>query len=259
MRTVRHLLTPALAVLGALAAFAVGAAPAGATAVALHVETCGLFDDRVVAVDQSVLQAGERAKLTLPTPCLINLDVHKSVSNPTPNLNDPISWTIKVHNGSGVTAPGVVVLDVFTPPMGTDFAYSSSVASTGFFSPGTGVWAIGPLGPNATATLVISGFVIGAHTETNCATAASYAPPLLFNAAIPEVETATRLAHFSIGKDDDHLVGFAKDCASETPVTTTPTPTPTGSPGATPTPTITTSTTGSGSVGLPASGHPAAA
>ena len=63
----------------------------------------------------------------------------KTVSNPTPNVGDTITFTVTLSNTGPNTATNVQVTDVL--PAGLTFV--SATASQGTYDSATGVWTVG--------------------------------------------------------------------------------------------------------------------
>ncbi len=105
----------------------------------------------------------------LETPQQADLEVGKSVSDPTPNVGDVITYTVHVTNNGPDDATGVTVLDVL--PAGV--AYQSSSPSAGAYEPSTRIWTVGGVAAGATQTLTITATVIDANPQTNTATIGS--------------------------------------------------------------------------------------
>lgn len=78
--------------------------------------------------------------------------IQKTANNLTPQTNDNITFTITAKNNGPDNATNVKVTDVL--PAGLDLI--SATASQGTYNPATGVWTVGTLAKNATATLTIT-------------------------------------------------------------------------------------------------------
>ena len=76
-----------------------------------------------------------------------DLAIDKSVSDPSPNLGDTVTWTIDVVNNGPDTAENVVVADALPP--GVTFL----TASSDQFDAESGEWAVGNLAAGESATL----------------------------------------------------------------------------------------------------------
>lgn len=96
---------------------------------------------------------------------LIDLSLSKTVDNPQPPHNGRIIYTIKLDNAGPSNATGVVVRDDL--PAGLSFIRST--ASRGSYNVATGLWTVGSLAANASATLTIEATVISGATIVNTA------------------------------------------------------------------------------------------
>ena len=102
------------------------------------------------------------AKVTT-SPQRIDLELTKAVNNASPAIGGTVSFTVTVTNKGPQNATGVAVDDVL--PGG--FQY---VSNSGGYNPSTGIWTIGNLNVNQTATLTITGTATGSPmTVKNCA------------------------------------------------------------------------------------------
>ena len=81
-----------------------------------------------------------------------DLSVTKEVDNAKPNVGEPVHFTITVTNGGQDTATGVTLLDAL--PNG--LAYERSVAGVGSYDSTSGIWDVGELAVQQTATLTIT-------------------------------------------------------------------------------------------------------
>ncbi|MES2773048.1 MAG: Ig-like domain-containing protein, partial [Bacteroidota bacterium] len=97
-----------------------------------------------------------------------DLQVVKQVDNSTPVVGQNVVFTIAVTNNGPNDAPAVVVSDALT----TGFTYVSDNGG-GAYNQATGVWTIGALALNASATLQITAKVKVAGVFTNTATVSS--------------------------------------------------------------------------------------
>ena len=100
------------------------------------------------------------------TPESIDLSLTKTVNNATPNIGDPITFTILVNNAGPSAATGVSVRDVL--PAGTTFVSATSNNGT-TYNNGTGIWSLGTLGANQSAQLAITANVTASGSRTNVA------------------------------------------------------------------------------------------
>ena len=107
---------------------------------------------------------GDGAEVT-PAAQLIDLELDKSVDNPTPNVGDAVTFTIVVSNQGANTATGVVVTDQL--PGGYTFTGFST--SQGTYSSIAGIWAVGILPAGSSATLTITAIVNASGDYVNLA------------------------------------------------------------------------------------------
>ena len=101
-----------------------------------------------------------------------DIAVTKSVNNATPAVGNNVIFTVTAHNLGPDPASSVQLTDLL--PAGLTFV--SATASQGTYTPGTGVWNLGPLAFNATATLQITATVTGTTQVTNTATRTGTTP-----------------------------------------------------------------------------------
>lgn len=106
--------------------------------------------------------------LAPPLTCPADLEVVKTVNNPTPLVGQNIIFTVTVTNTGPNSAINVVVNDVL--PAG--LAYVSDDGG-GAYNSGTGVWTIGDMLPAASVTLNITATVMSSGTIVNLASVSS--------------------------------------------------------------------------------------
>ena len=94
-----------------------------------------------------------------------DIQVRKSVSDPTPAVNSNVTFTITAKNLGPNAATGVQVSD----PLPQGLALVSASPSQGTYTPATGLWVIGNLALNATATLSVVVKVLRTTAVTNVA------------------------------------------------------------------------------------------
>jgi len=87
--------------------------------------------------------------------CPADLQLTKTVDKSTPKIGDQVTFTLTAKNNGSGPATNVKVTDAL--PSGYTFVSSSTV--TGSYSNGTGIWTIGSLAVNGTATLTIDATV----------------------------------------------------------------------------------------------------
>lgn len=111
-----------------------------------------------------------------------DLAVVKTVSNPTPNVGDTITFTITLSNLGPNTANEVEVTDQF-PTAGLQLL--TATPSQGTYDPGTGIWDVGTVlsGAGNAKTLTITALVLAPAVntipiaQTNVATVTNSAEP----------------------------------------------------------------------------------
>jgi uncharacterized repeat protein (TIGR01451 family) len=107
----------------------------------------------------------DQDSVTLSVPAAIDLELTKSVNNPTPNVGGTIVYTLVLTNKGPNNATGVTVQD--TLPAGVGYV---SHTGPGTYVAGTGVWTIGgPMTPGSSRILQITATVTGSGTITNFA------------------------------------------------------------------------------------------
>ena len=89
--------------------------------------------------DQFDPDTGNNSASATETPQQADLQVSKTVSNPTPNVGDTITYTVTLSNNGPDPATGVTLEDML--PAGVTFV--SSTASQGSYDAATGVWTVG--------------------------------------------------------------------------------------------------------------------
>jgi uncharacterized repeat protein (TIGR01451 family)/fimbrial isopeptide formation D2 family protein len=95
---------------------------------------------------------------------LLDLSVHKSVDNETPNVGTTVTFTVVVSNAGPGTATGVTISDVL--PGGLKFDHATP---DGSYDATHGVWTVGTISPLASATLTMYAKVTGPSASTNTA------------------------------------------------------------------------------------------
>jgi uncharacterized repeat protein (TIGR01451 family) len=115
--------------------------------------------------DQFDPDAGNNTAGATETPQQADLQVTKSVSNPTPNVGDTITYTITVRNGGPDPATAVSVED--TLPAG--LAFMSATPSQGTYDSATGLWTVGTVAVGTPQTLTITATVQSPNPDINTA------------------------------------------------------------------------------------------
>lgn len=105
-------------------------------------------------------------KLGPDTECRSDLMLTKTVNNPTPNVGSNVIFVITVTNNGPGPATGVVVKDQL--PTGYTFV-SDDGATTATYNETNGLWTIGSIPANTSATLHITAMVNASGIYTNYA------------------------------------------------------------------------------------------
>nr|WP_299487515.1 gliding motility-associated C-terminal domain-containing protein [uncultured Allomuricauda sp.] len=96
---------------------------------------------------------------------LVDISVTKTADDLTPNVGDPIEFTITVQNDGPNDATNVVVTDV----LASGYGFVSAVPSTGVYEPLNGSWTVGNLANAASENIVITATVLADGDYTNIA------------------------------------------------------------------------------------------
>jgi len=92
-----------------------------------------------------------------------DITISKEVDNPTPNIDDNVTFTITVNNvGSGQFLNVVV-----NENLPTGYGFVSATTTTGTYSNVSGIWNIPVLAPNTSAVLTITAQVLSAGNYLN--------------------------------------------------------------------------------------------
>jgi uncharacterized repeat protein (TIGR01451 family) len=153
-----------------LGTWTVGTVPDGGSAtltvVALVVSPNPQTNTASIVADNSIdpNPSNNTASVT-EIPQRADLDVKKTVNNPTPNVGGTVVYTVTATNKGPNNATGVTVTDLL--PSGLTF--DSSDAGTAY-DPTTGLWTIGDLADGTSAVLNITATVVSPHPQDNTAT-----------------------------------------------------------------------------------------
>ena len=115
--------------------------------------------------DQFDPNPGNNSASATATPLVADLQVSKTVSNPTPNVGDVITYTITLKDNGPDPATTVTVNDQL--PAGVSFV--SADPSEGTYDNTTGVWTVGTVNPGDPQTLTIMALVVSPNPEANTA------------------------------------------------------------------------------------------
>ncbi|MBN1783072.1 DUF11 domain-containing protein [bacterium] len=141
----------------------------------------------VVQQDNNPANNSDSETVTVPSES--DLSLTKTVSDPTPDVGDNITYTITLNNAGPNTATGVTVDDDL--PAG--LLYQTHSASIGTYNSGTGIWSI-PSMPAGSRTLTITVQVTASGITTNHAQV---------TAAIQRDPDSTPNNYPGVSEDDD--------------------------------------------------------
>jgi uncharacterized repeat protein (TIGR01451 family) len=100
--------------------------------------------------DQFDPSPGNNTASVTETPQQADLVVAKTVSNPTPNVGDTITFTVTLTDVGPDAATGVQVTDLL--PAGLTLV--SAIPSLGTYNAVTGLWDVGTVSPGGSQTLI---------------------------------------------------------------------------------------------------------
>jgi uncharacterized repeat protein (TIGR01451 family) len=158
----------------------------------------------ISASDQFDPNTGNNSASATETPQQANqadLVLVKSVSNPTPNVGDTITFTVSLSNSGPNTATNVQVTDSL--PAGLQFV--SATPSQGTYINSSGLWTVGTVTTTTPQTLQIQAKVASPNAQTNTATisASDQPDPNLGNNSASATETPQQ-ADLSVTKSVDN-------------------------------------------------------
>ncbi len=96
-------------------------------------------------------------------PATADLSLTKTVSTATPNVGDNVVFVVNVNNLGPDGATGVAVRDLLPP----EAAFVSATPSVGTYDSTTGIWMLGTLAANSSATLMITATALSTSLITN--------------------------------------------------------------------------------------------
>ncbi|MEM7033048.1 MAG: DUF11 domain-containing protein [Chloroflexota bacterium] len=107
------------------------------------------------SVDPQSLNNTASVGLTVGPPPQVDLEIVKTVDNPTPIEGETIKYTITVTNNGAAAAPQSYLYDILP----TGLTLQDSEVTTGSYIVNTGHWTIGSLAVNDSETLVLTATV----------------------------------------------------------------------------------------------------
>ena len=157
----------------------VGTLPNGSSAslnITATVNTTGVYTNtaEIINHDQldldstpnnGVLSEDDQDAITLAPNPLVDISVTKTADDLTPNVGDPIVFTISATNDGPSDATNVVVTDF----LASGYGLVSAVASNGTYEPLNGFWTIGNLANGLTETLTLTANVLPTGDYSNTA------------------------------------------------------------------------------------------
>ena len=154
--------------------------PAAQTSVTLPIN---VLQDNVVESTETVIltiqlsatySIGTAAATVFITdaPSTADVQITKTVDHATPTVGQNVTFTVHALNVGPGVASGVVVQDLL--PAG--YTFVSKTASNGTYTESTGVWTVGSLSLNQTATLVVNATVKATGPYNNTATRTASTP-----------------------------------------------------------------------------------
>lgn len=148
----------------------VGSVAAGKTetlTLSAVVTGCGTFMNtaQITATGQPDPNPANDSATATVIPLNADLTVTKTVSTTTPSVNQPFTYTVNLTNSGPDPAREVVVTDKL--PAGLTLL--SSTPTVGTYDPNSGVWSVGGLQNNTSATLTLQVSADTAGTFTNIA------------------------------------------------------------------------------------------
>jgi len=102
-----------------------------------------------------ILLIALHAAVAMATP---DVEVRKSVNNALPMINEPVEFTVQVHNVGAESVVEVLIFDQLPAEMRIP-AGAAAFSSTGSYDPASGEWIIGDMVSGQSETLVIPAVV----------------------------------------------------------------------------------------------------
>ena len=119
----------------------------------------------VTASDQYDPNSANNTSSVTEDPQIADLAVSKSVDKPTPKVGDTITFTVVLTNHGLDVATHVSISDALPAGM----TYLSSSPTQGTYDSATGIWLVGSITSQGTATLLVTATVVSPNPLTNTA------------------------------------------------------------------------------------------
>jgi large repetitive protein len=144
--------------------------------------------------------ANDQSSVSLNAVTMADIQVSKAISNPTPAVDQQVTFTVTATNLGPSPATGVAVTD----QLQAGLSFVSATPSQGTYDPVSGVWTVGSIVATQSAELSITATVTqaGAFTNTATKTAANEEDPNPGNDSASVSGTAGRMADLSVTKTD---------------------------------------------------------
>src|SRR5262249_41956304 len=112
--------------------------------------------------------AANNSTAVTATPQQADLQITKTVDNPTPHAGDTATYTVTLTNNGPDTATNVTVLDVL-PPQVTFQSFGGPAGTS--YDPATGIWTVGTVVVGTPQVLILTSLVTSPNPQSNTATA----------------------------------------------------------------------------------------
>ncbi len=135
-------------------------------------DLAGIYVAQLIVNDGALDSAPATVQINVTPPAQADIGVTKTVNNATPTVGTQVTFTVTATNTGPSAATGVQVTDLL--PVG--YTFGSATPSQGSYVSGTGVWTVGNLALNGSATLQITATVLASGPYNNTATKTASTP-----------------------------------------------------------------------------------
>ncbi len=144
--------------------------------------------------------ANDESSVSLNAGTTADIRVTKAISNPTPAVDQQVTFTVTATNLGPSPATGVLITD----QLPAELTFVSATPSQGTYDPASGAWTAGSIAASQSAVLSITALVAqpGPFTNTAIKTSASEEDPNPGNDSGSVTATAGRVADLSVTKTD---------------------------------------------------------